>query len=150
MLAGRWQDYKVSEFSAHDAQALSAELKTLSQNALQPAGYNAPELILPLLKNLGDAQLMTVKHGPDVLLAFPVSSKRLFLKTWQTPLTASGLPAASVIAMRGTSRSRGRSRHPTEIAPSRQRIPARDRARRKALAGRAAASLFSSCRRRGP
>ena len=92
MLAGQWQDYKISKRSAGDAQALSAELKSLSQNAFQPAGYNSPELILPLLKNLGDADLMTVKYGPDVLLAFPVSSKRLFLKTWETPLTASGLP----------------------------------------------------------
>ena len=92
MLAGQWQDYKIFERSAGDAQALSAELSALSQNAQQPAGYNSPELILPLLKNLGDAKLMTVQHGPDLLLAFPVLSKRLFSKTWETPLTASGLP----------------------------------------------------------
>ena len=92
MLAGQWQNYDVSGLGADEAHALSAELKELSYNAIQPAGYNAPELILPLLKHLGDATLLNVKHGPDILLAFPVSSKRLFLKTWQTPLTASGLP----------------------------------------------------------
>ena len=92
MLAGQWQDYKVSTHSAHNAQALLAELKVLSQNAVQPAGYNSPELILPLLQHLGGAMLMRVGHGLDVLMAFPISSKRLFLKTWETPLTASGLP----------------------------------------------------------
>ena len=95
MLAGQWQDYKVSELSAQGAQALAVELKSLSQHALQPAGYNAPELILPLLKHFGNAKLVTVSQGPDILMAFPISSKRLFLKDWDTPLTASGLPHLS-------------------------------------------------------
>jgi len=92
MLAGHWQDFKVAELSAHEAQSHFADWQVLSASAIQPAGYNAPDLILPLLKHIGDAKLMTVRHGPDLLMAFPVSSKRLFVKTWDTPLTASSLP----------------------------------------------------------
>lgn len=92
MLAGRWQDFKVSGVSVDAAQSLAADWKHLSSNAIQPAGFNAPELILPLLKNVGGAILQTVSHGPDLLMAFPVSSKLLFLKTWDTPLTTTGLP----------------------------------------------------------
>jgi CelD/BcsL family acetyltransferase involved in cellulose biosynthesis len=92
MLAGHWQDFKVSELRVDEAQSLSADWQALSTHSIQPAGYNAPELILPLLKQVDGAKLMTVRHGPDVLLAFPLSAKRLFLKTWETPLTASGLP----------------------------------------------------------
>jgi CelD/BcsL family acetyltransferase involved in cellulose biosynthesis len=92
MLAGRWQDFKVSSVSADGAQSLAAEWNHLSANAIQSAGCNAPELILPLLKQVGGADLQTVVHGPDLLMAFPVSSKTLFLKTWETPLTSCGLP----------------------------------------------------------
>jgi hypothetical protein len=92
MLAGRWQDFKVSSESADVAQSLAADWNDLSANAIQPAGFNAPELILPLLKHVGGANLQTVTHGPDLLLAFPVVSKRLFLKTWETTLTSTGLP----------------------------------------------------------
>ncbi len=92
MLAGHWQDFKVSGLNADAAQYLAADWKALSKHSIQSAGYNAPELILPLLKYVGGAKLMTVRHGPDLLVAFPVSSKRLFLKTWDTSLTASGLP----------------------------------------------------------
>jgi len=92
MLAGHWRDFKVSSAHADEAQLLCADWQTLSANAVQPAGYNAPELILPLLKYRGGAKLITVSHGSDLLLAFPVKLKRLFTKTWDTPLTASGLP----------------------------------------------------------
>ncbi len=92
MLAGQWQDFKVSIKSAEEAQSLHDDWQALEGNAIEPAGYNAPELILPLLKHLGGAKLMAVSHGPDLLLAFPATSKRLFIKSWATPLTASGLP----------------------------------------------------------
>ena len=92
MLAGHWQDFKVAELRTDEAQLHRADWRDLTASAIQPAGYNAPELILPLLKHIGGAKLMTVRHGPDLLLAFPASSNRLFLKTWDTPLTASGLP----------------------------------------------------------
>jgi Acetyltransferase (GNAT) domain len=35
---------------------------------------------------------MTVRNGPDLLLAFPARIKRFFAQSWATPLTASGLP----------------------------------------------------------
>ena len=92
MLAGRWQDFKVLSLSADAAHSLAADWNHLSASAIQSAGCNAPELILPLLKHVGGANLQTVSHGPDLLMAFPTSSKRLFLKTWETPLTSCGLP----------------------------------------------------------
>ncbi len=92
MLAGHWQDFKVSNVGADEAQSLNADLQALEGNVTEPAGYNAPELILPLLKHLGGANLMTVSHGPDLLLAFPITTKRFFAQSWATPLTASGLP----------------------------------------------------------
>jgi hypothetical protein len=92
MLAGRWQDFKVSSVSADSAQPFAADWNQLSTSAIQPAGCNAPELILPLLKHVGGANLQMASHGPDLLLAFPVSSQLMFLKTWDTPLAATGLP----------------------------------------------------------
>ena len=95
MLAGRWQDFKVTVLSADAAQSLAADWNHLNASAIQSAGCNAPELILPLLKHVGGAKLQTVCHGSDLLMAFPASLKRLFLKTWNTPLTTSGLPHLS-------------------------------------------------------
>jgi CelD/BcsL family acetyltransferase involved in cellulose biosynthesis len=95
MLAGRWQDFKVSSVRADEAQSLAAAWTELGSNAAQPAGINTPELILPLLKHVGGAKLQTVAHGPDLLMAFPVSEKALFSKSWETPLTSSGLPHVS-------------------------------------------------------
>lgn len=92
MLAGQWQNFRVESLGADEAQSLGADWQSLSENTLQPAGYNAPELILPLLRNLGGASLATVRHGPDLHLAMPILNKRMFLKSWETPLTASGLP----------------------------------------------------------
>ena len=95
MLAGQWQNFKVQSVSPREAQTLAVDWKILSDNALQPAGYNAPELILPLLTNLGSVKLITVRQGPDLLLAFPATNERLLTRTWDTPLTASGLPHVS-------------------------------------------------------
>ena len=41
--------------------------KRLADHSLAPAGLNAPELILPLLRNLPGAELATVKQGNDLL-----------------------------------------------------------------------------------
>ena len=95
MLAGQWQNFRVQSVSPSEAQTLAVDWKILSDNALQPAGYNAPELILPLLTNLGSVKLITVRQGPDLLLAFPATNERLLTRTWDTPLTASGLPHVS-------------------------------------------------------
>lgn len=92
MLAGRWQDFKVLSVGADAAQSLAADWNHLSASAIEPAGFNSSELILPLLKQVGGAILQTVNHGPDLLMAFPVAKKPLFLKTWATPLTNGGLP----------------------------------------------------------
>lgn len=95
MLAGQWQNFRVQSVGPSEAQTLAVDWKILSDNALQPAGYNAPELILPLLANLGRVKLITVRHGPDLLLAFPATNERLLTRTWDTHLTASGLPHVS-------------------------------------------------------
>jgi Acetyltransferase (GNAT) domain len=92
MLAGQWQDFKVLNVRADAAQILAADWKHLSDSAIEPVGFNSSELILPLLKHVGGANLQTVSHGPDLLMACPVLTKPLFLKTWATPLTNSGLP----------------------------------------------------------
>ena len=94
-MAGEWRNFKVQSVGPSEAQTFAMEWQALSNNALEPAGYNAPELILPLIANLGGVKLVTVRHGQDLLLVFPARTKRLVTRTWDTPLTASGLPHVS-------------------------------------------------------
>ncbi len=67
--------------------------RRLVDHSLAPAGLNAPELILPLLRHVPGAELATVKQGNDLLFALPVKRRRFFpaLSTnWITPLTVIG------------------------------------------------------------
>ncbi|MDE2445501.1 MAG: GNAT family N-acetyltransferase, partial [Alphaproteobacteria bacterium] len=95
MLAGQWQNYKVENLNLAQAQALRTAWAHLSAHATEPAGYNAPELILPLMQHLQGATLRAVRHGPDLLLAVPLAESKLYTKSWPTSLTASGLPHVS-------------------------------------------------------
>jgi CelD/BcsL family acetyltransferase involved in cellulose biosynthesis len=92
MLAGEWQKFKVAYVSAQDAADLMSSWNHLAAAALEPAGFNAPQLILPILKHVGGAEIATVTNGADLLLALPLHRKRTHLASWITPLTASGLP----------------------------------------------------------
>jgi CelD/BcsL family acetyltransferase involved in cellulose biosynthesis len=92
MLAGHWQDFKIENLNATKADSLLLQWQKLARHAAAPAGFNAPELALPILKHLGKAELATVTHGPDLLFALPFAKKRGFNASWETPLTASGAP----------------------------------------------------------
>jgi CelD/BcsL family acetyltransferase involved in cellulose biosynthesis len=92
MLAGEWQKLKVALVSAQDTAGLMPSWNHLADAALESAGFNAPQLILPILKHVGGAEIATVTHGPDLLMALPLVRKRTHLASWVTPLTASGLP----------------------------------------------------------
>jgi CelD/BcsL family acetyltransferase involved in cellulose biosynthesis len=92
MLAGHWQDFKVENHSAAQTAALVSTWNALSQSSLEPAGFNAPQLMIPILEHLDGAKLVTVSHGPDLVMAMPLKSKRTLVTNWVTPLTASGTP----------------------------------------------------------
>ena len=70
--------------------------KRLADHSLAPAGLNAPELIVPLLKGLPGAELATVKQGNDLLFALPVTKMALPSEApftnWMTALTIIGEP----------------------------------------------------------
>ena len=92
MLAGYWQDFKVQNLSAEEARKLTAPWQALSAHAIEPAGFNAPELALPILKQQSGATLAAVTDGPDLLFALPNENGFGYSKSWVTPLTASGTP----------------------------------------------------------
>jgi CelD/BcsL family acetyltransferase involved in cellulose biosynthesis len=95
MLAGEWQKLNVVHVNALDAADLMPSWHLLAEAALEPAGFNAPQLILPVLKHVGGAEIATVTHGADLLMALPLIRKRTHFASWITPLTASGLPHVS-------------------------------------------------------
>ena len=68
--------------------------KRLVTQSLIPAGLNSPEMILPLLKNLGTAELAVVFQGSDVMFALPIEErrKRGLLSSLISPLTIMGTP----------------------------------------------------------
>jgi CelD/BcsL family acetyltransferase involved in cellulose biosynthesis len=95
MLAGQWQNYRSERVDGARAQSLGRDWSQLAAGALQPAGYNAPELILPLMQQMPGATLHTVRHGPDMLFAVPLVENWAIAQTWDTSLTASGVPHVS-------------------------------------------------------
>ena len=92
MLAGHWQELVVKDLSASDAQPHLLGLQALARNAMQTAGFNAPELILPILKHVGGAALTTIVQQSNILMALPLVDHKIYRASWQTPLMASGLP----------------------------------------------------------
>jgi hypothetical protein len=92
MLAGAWQEMKNETVDAKASAALAISWSKLCKSALEPAGFNAPELALPILKHFGGANLATVQLGPDLLFAVPLQNKRFYNQTWRNPLIASGVP----------------------------------------------------------
>jgi hypothetical protein len=96
MLAGNWRMMTaVNLRESAEFDAILPAWKRLADHSLAPAGLNAPELILPLLRHLAGAELATVKQGNDLLFALPVKKRRILpaLSTsWITPLTVIGEP----------------------------------------------------------
>jgi CelD/BcsL family acetyltransferase involved in cellulose biosynthesis len=96
MLAGNWRMMTWANLrESAEFDAVLPAWKRLADHSLAPAGLNAPELILPLLRHLAGAELATVKQGNDLLFALPVKKRRFFLTlstNWITPLTVIGEP----------------------------------------------------------
>jgi CelD/BcsL family acetyltransferase involved in cellulose biosynthesis len=93
MLAGNWQMMVAKRIrKTADMDALMPPWQRLAASSLVPAGLNSPELILPLLKTCGGAELATVSQGSDLLFALPLQKRRIMLSNWITPLTVIGTP----------------------------------------------------------
>jgi CelD/BcsL family acetyltransferase involved in cellulose biosynthesis len=90
MLAGHWQNFKSENLNADLAGGIFAQWQALSGHAVEPAGFNAPELAVPILKHLGGAELTTITHSGKLLFALPTVKKRWYQTNWSTPLTSSG------------------------------------------------------------
>lgn len=78
-----------------DLDAILPAWKRLSDHSMAPAGLNAPELVVPLLRGLRGAELAVVKQGNDLLFALPVRRWLYFprlLSNWITALTIIGEP----------------------------------------------------------
>lgn len=78
-----------------ELDAILPAWKRLADHSLAPAGLNAPELILPLLRGLPGAELAVVKQGNDLLFALPIKKRRFMpslFTNWMTDLTIIGEP----------------------------------------------------------
>jgi hypothetical protein len=95
MLAGHWQNLKFLKVNVANTPALAEPWQMLAKSAVQPAGFNAPELMIPLLQNILNASLAIISDGPDLLLAVPLVEKRFSSSSFSNPLLASGLPHLS-------------------------------------------------------
>jgi hypothetical protein len=49
MLAGHWKNYISQNLNAGEAHSCSIAWLKLAENAMQPAGFNAPEWVLPIV-----------------------------------------------------------------------------------------------------
>lgn len=93
MLVANWQLLDVARCAR--PEALRDDWLRLAGNALVPAGPNAPEFLIPLLKHVAGAELVTVHGGGELVFTLPVKRRRFppsLLTNWITPLNASGLP----------------------------------------------------------
>src|SRR5438128_2733183 len=92
MLTANWQLLEVGRVI--EAEELGQDWERLADRAMVPAGPNRPELVMPLIRHLGGAEIATVRSGPDLLLALPVHRRTLppVLTNRVTPLSPSGLP----------------------------------------------------------
>lgn len=94
-MAGHWQNFKAEILSAENAPRTLLQWQQLASHAAEPSGFNAPELMLPILKHKSGARLATVSYGPDLLLALPILQGRTYNSNWINPLSAGGAPHVS-------------------------------------------------------
>jgi hypothetical protein len=92
MLAGYWKNLKINVVSGASGHARAGGWRALARYALEPAGYNAPELLLPILSRHKNAHLILIENETSTLMALPYVAKRLFDTTLVSPLLASGVP----------------------------------------------------------
>jgi CelD/BcsL family acetyltransferase involved in cellulose biosynthesis len=95
MLAGNWQELVLKRHDAAGLTRLETGLRGLAGSALQPAGYQHPSWLLPVLKTAGHGELLTVMSGITPVLALVTEKRRLPFPRRQslvTPLGSLGLP----------------------------------------------------------
>jgi CelD/BcsL family acetyltransferase involved in cellulose biosynthesis len=96
MLAGNWRMVTAAHLRKNaEMDAVLPAWKRLSDHSLAPAGLNAPELVMPLLRGLPGAELAVVKQGNDLLFALPIKKRRFMpalFTNWMTELTIVGEP----------------------------------------------------------
>jgi CelD/BcsL family acetyltransferase involved in cellulose biosynthesis len=98
MLAKSWQNLKFENIQAVNTRGFSIAWEALVKQALEPAGFNSPELLFPILKRTQNANLATVSDGEHLLFALPLQKKQFFNENVSSPLLASALPHISKIA----------------------------------------------------
>jgi CelD/BcsL family acetyltransferase involved in cellulose biosynthesis len=98
MLAKSWQNLKSEAVQAVKTRGLSSAWEKLAKTALQPAGFNAPELMFPILKRLENVNLATVSEGENLLFALPLQHKRFYDCNVSSPLLASSMPHITKLA----------------------------------------------------
>jgi CelD/BcsL family acetyltransferase involved in cellulose biosynthesis len=95
MLAVKWQDYKYHIVQAVNTRGLAAAWADLIEKSAQPAGFNAPELLFPILKHKVACKLAIVDHGSEMFFALPLVETPTHFKSLWSPLIASSLPHIS-------------------------------------------------------
>lgn len=99
MLAETWTNLtQIRLNAADDLAALIPSWQRLAGDSLTPAGLNSPELVVPLIKHGGGAELLLVQQGGETLLAMPVKKRKFprgLLAHWTTPLTPVSTPHVS-------------------------------------------------------
>lgn len=81
--------------STQEIEAILPAWNKLARRSLAPAGLNSPEIIAPLLKHVGGAELLVVLQDDELLFALPVQKRKFprgLLGNWVTPLTPNGTP----------------------------------------------------------
>jgi CelD/BcsL family acetyltransferase involved in cellulose biosynthesis len=96
MLAGNWRMVTAANLrESAEQDAVLPAWRRLADHSLAPAGLNAPELVMPLLRGLPGAELAVVKQGNDLLFALPIKKRRFMpalFTNWMTNLTVIGEP----------------------------------------------------------
>ncbi len=95
MLANYWQNLNTRECAGRSAQALRGGLQHLPAGSLEPAGYHAPELLLPIFAQNETAKLALVEDGSNFVMVAAFQPSRLWDHSVEHPLLASGTPLVS-------------------------------------------------------
>ncbi len=95
MLAGEWQNFKSVVLRAEAAGELMPKWQALAANALESSGFNAPELVLPILKQSRHTKLATVQQAANLHFAIPIIGRGIYNTTWRKPFNAAGTPHLS-------------------------------------------------------
>lgn len=95
MLAGHWQDLTFESAPGVKTRGIMSAWHVLTQNSQQPAAFNSPELLFPILKHMPHCELASVSQGADLLMVVPLASRRTHRASLASPLLASGLPHLS-------------------------------------------------------